>query len=243
MQPIGEIERFKADVARQLSQALMPRHEGIFVEAIPAEDPPNAGYLAIYVERSERRPHRCEFVDKQYFKRIGDSSIAMEHYDIEDSFKRLAVPWLEVEWLIRSRRGRGGLDANSRQLVIDIHLRNPSPVTARFPYLTLTQVQGARGPPEGLFSQHRYYGGEYHFSFGADHVIHPGLTLPVAQLLTPEIPVEPREGGQCRVHRGSLQPVTVAYRCGCYNTRLTAGEFTISDELLVERGIEGGFIC
>jgi hypothetical protein len=242
VQPIAEIERFKADVTRLLSQAIMPRHEGIFVEAIPAQGPRGAGYLAIYAERSERRPHRCEFVDKQYFKRIGDSSIAMEHYDIEDSFKRVVVPWLEVEWLITSRMGRGGLDANSRQVVIDILLRSPSSVTARFPYLTLTHVQGARSQPEGLFSQHRYYGGEYHFSFGADHVIHPGLTLPVARLLMPEIPVEPREGGQCRVRRGSLQPVTVAYRCGCHNSRPTAGEFTISDAQLVERGIEGGFI-
>jgi hypothetical protein len=140
LQPIAEIERFKADVTRLLSQAIMPRHEGIFVEAISARGPLNAGYLAIYVERSERRPHRCEFVEKQYFKRIGDSSIAMEHYDIEDSFKRLVVLWLEVEWDISPGVRRGGPDGNFQTIVIDIQLINPSPVTARFPYLTLTRA-------------------------------------------------------------------------------------------------------
>jgi hypothetical protein len=238
-QPIANIERFKSDVTRLISQAIMPRHEGIFVEAIPAQEPQGAGYLAIYVERSERRPHRCEFT-KHYWKRSGDSSIMMEHYDIEDSFKRLVVPWLEVEWLITSGVDLRGLETNFRQLMIDIHLRNQSPVTARFPYLTLTQVQGAKDQPVGLYSQHRYYRGEYSFSFGANDVIHPGITLPVARLLTPEIPVEPQGGRQFRVRRGSLQPVRVGYRCGCYNSRPAEGEFTVSEEELVqlaERGI------
>jgi Putative DNA-binding domain len=245
LQPIGEIERFKADVTRLLSQALMPRHEGIFVEAIPAQDPPNAGYLAIYVERSERRPHRCEFVDKQYFKRIGDSSIAMEHYDIEDSFKRLAVPWLEVEWSIRPYASNPG---NIRVVSIEVHLRNPSPVTARFPYLTLSGVFGARVEEQTLFHPYEAgrgyhkYSDEHHLFGGANDVVHPGLRLPVARLVTPEIPVEPREGGQFRVVRGSVRPVSFVYQCGCYNSRPAKGEFTVSDDKLVEHGIVGGFI-
>jgi hypothetical protein len=242
LQPIANIERFKADVTRLVSQGIMPRHEGILVEAIPAQEPEGAGYLAIYVERSERRPHRCEFGLGRYYKRIGDSSLAMEHYDIEDSFKRLVIPWLEIEWLVTPGVSRGDPDRNLRQVAIDIHLRNPSPVTARFPYLTLTRVQGAMGQPQGLFSNHRYYGSEYRFSFGADDVIHPGHTLPVARLLTPEIPVLLREGGQCRIRRGTLQPVTVAHQSGCYNSRPKTGEFTVSDDELVEQGIVGGYI-
>jgi hypothetical protein len=105
LQPIASIERFKADVTRLISQALMPRHEAILVEAIPAQKPRGPGYLAIYVERSERRPHRAELGVARYFKRIGDSSVAMEHYDIEDSFKRLVVPRLEIEWDMATGRG------------------------------------------------------------------------------------------------------------------------------------------
>jgi hypothetical protein len=248
VQPIAEIERFKADVTRLLSQAIMPRHEGIFVEAIAAPNSVGAGYLAIFVERSERRPHRCELGEKQYFKRIGDSSVAMEHYDIEDSFKRLVVPWLEVEWQIRPGQTRRGSDGSFRQVVIDICLRNPSPVTARFPYLILSCVRGADVQPQVKYAFLRF-GVElradqrgYHFAGSADDVIHPELTLPISQLLTPEIRVFPRGGGQCQIPRGSVQPVTVAYRCGCYNSRPTAGEFTVSDDELVDRGIEGGFI-
>jgi hypothetical protein len=51
LQPIGEIERFKGDVTRLLSQALMPRHEGILVEAIPTGNPQGVGSKAIPVSR------------------------------------------------------------------------------------------------------------------------------------------------------------------------------------------------
>jgi Putative DNA-binding domain len=239
LQPIADIERFKSDVTRLVSQAIIPRHEGIFVEAIPAAKPARAGYLAIYVERSERRPHRCEFGVGRYYKRIGDSSIAMEHYDIEDSFKRLVVPWLEVGWRISP--GGGSARPDVRQVAIDIHLTNPSPVSARFYYLSFSRFQGTRGPPQGLYNQHRSYSGEYHFSGGADDVIHPGLNMPVAQFLT-DIPVEPRDTGQCRVRRGSFPPLRITYRCGCYNSRPSEGKLSVPDDELVERGIVGGFI-
>jgi hypothetical protein len=164
------------------------------VEAVPVQERQGAGYLAIYVQRSERRPHRCEFSEKQYFKRTGDSSVAMEHYDIEDSFKRLVVPWLAVEWQIKPGQARGGPDGNFRQVAIVIYLRNPSPVTARFPDLSLTHVQGADIQPQVTYAFQRppmrsdADRAGYHFHGGTDEVIHPGLTLPVAQLLTPEIP-------------------------------------------------------
>lgn len=79
VQPISNIERFKNEVIRATGQLLMPRHEGINIEHIPTADASGSGYLVIYVERSERRPHRSEAKgDKHYYKRSGESSFAME---------------------------------------------------------------------------------------------------------------------------------------------------------------------
>src|SRR5260221_13411383 len=73
-QPIRDIERFKNEVVRAAGQLLMPQHDGIMIEHIEAADRAGAGYLVIYVERSERRPHRSEAKgDKQYYKRAGES--------------------------------------------------------------------------------------------------------------------------------------------------------------------------
>src|SRR5258708_2946755 len=98
VQPIAHIERFKSEVERAVSQVLMPRHDGIQIEMIRRSGAPRSGYLAIKVERSERRPHRSEAAGaKHYFKRVGHSNIAMDHYDIEDAFKRFVVPSLDVD--------------------------------------------------------------------------------------------------------------------------------------------------
>ena len=182
----------------------------------------------------------------RYFKRIGDSSVAMEHYDIEDSFKRLVTPWLELGWSARPHPSNNPF--KSRVASIEIDLRNSSPVSARFPYLTLFRVQGARVEEQTLFNPYEAgrgyhkYNGEHHFFGGANDVVHPGLRLPVARLVTPEIPIEAREPDQYRVVSGSVRPVTFAYQCGCYNSRPASGEVTVSDDDLVTQVIVGGFI-
>jgi hypothetical protein len=230
--PIAEIERFKADITRLVSQAIMPRHEGIFVEAIPAKNSRGAGYLVIHVERSEHRPHRCEF-DKRYYKRSGDSSIMMEHYDIEDSFRRLVVPWLELRWEVRLT-GVAAIGSGVRFHTphINIFLRNPSPVTARFPFLILREVGGINPEAVGSFSGfvHQSYGGDHHFAGGVDLVIHPELSLHVTQLSTPQIEARRGTDGQFRVQWEGLHSVRASYQCGCYNSRHTVGQLLVTPQ-------------
>ena len=102
------------------------------VAAVPGRD--GAGYLLIEVGRSERRPHRCEFGEKQYFKRVGDSSIAMEHYDIEDSFKRMTIPKLTAHFKLQEGGSAGGgAEGPYKVLIIRILLENDLLVTASHP--------------------------------------------------------------------------------------------------------------
>lgn len=63
-QPIVDIRRFESDVRTLCGEALMPRHSGIEVRSIPDGDAPESGFLVVWVERSERRPHRPELGDK-----------------------------------------------------------------------------------------------------------------------------------------------------------------------------------
>ena len=132
--PIANIERFKSEATTASGQLLQPRHDGIVVEAIPSQQTPGAGYLLVYVDRSERRPHRSEAAgQKQYFKRAGDSSFEMEHYDIEDAFRRSVSAELVLE-LCRSNYTLSG-DHVFTDLIFE--LKNMSSLTARFPYLHL----------------------------------------------------------------------------------------------------------
>jgi hypothetical protein len=95
--PIVDIRRFESEARTIAAEALMPRVDN--VETLPIEDPIGSGkgYLAMYVHRSERRPHRCEVADsKGYYRRSLSSSRMMEHYEIEDAFRRLSVPELSL---------------------------------------------------------------------------------------------------------------------------------------------------
>jgi len=241
--PIRSIANFKSEVSRLISQVIMPRHDGIRVEAIAASALGHAGYLLIHVERSDRRPHRCEVGEKQYFKRVGDSSIAMEHYDIEDSFKRLVVPWLEVEYRITSGSAQGGGPAGQLQeIVVEISVRNPSPVTARFPYLILEGGLGNILPPGGasaLTWNYRAQSGRREFAGGADDVIHPGLSRTVVGFGF-NVRVERQPGQPTRVPEDALrQPFSIAYWCGCFNSRQTHGTIVISPDELLINGVPG----
>jgi predicted HTH transcriptional regulator len=93
LKPIAEIERFHSAIKGLVGQLIMPRLDGVRTAIIPSSASAGAGYVLLDVERSERRPHRSEAKGKKaYIKRIGDSFFEMEHYDLEDSFKRTQVP-------------------------------------------------------------------------------------------------------------------------------------------------------
>jgi|GEM_PF-6013634 len=228
-QPISNIDKFKSDVERAVSQALMPRHEGIRIAKIPSAKNAATGYLIIHVERSDRRPHRCEFGEKQYFKRIGDSSVAMEHYDIEDSFKRVVVPALEARYQLSDAGRRFAEGGAIRTLRISILLSNTSQVSARFPYLIVPKTPKIKTPlaihrgiqqPPGAF-----YG-------GADDVIHPQLEIHALDVES-EFAVEHRSGVDY-LPRGRLSGVLdLSYQCGCLNSRPYEGKFIIREEEVV----------
>lgn len=139
--PISDIEQFQVEAIRFSGDLLMPRHDGIVIASIPSARASGSGYLLVHVERSGRRPHRCEAKgDKHYYKRAGDSSFAMEHYDIEDAFKRFAVPTLKLG----NRFSAGMLDGAGRIMkgTLEIYLDNQSSVTAKMPYLQMRRVSG-----------------------------------------------------------------------------------------------------
>jgi predicted HTH transcriptional regulator len=93
--PIANVEAFASSARQLVGQLLMPRHDGIRVHHVVRPD--NSGFLVIDVDRSLRRPHMSKAPDDgRYYKRAGDSTFAMEHYDIEDAFRRYTAPELSV---------------------------------------------------------------------------------------------------------------------------------------------------
>ncbi|WP_082282716.1 helix-turn-helix domain-containing protein [Myxococcus hansupus] len=140
------------------------------------------GVVLVYVPKSDLAPHRS-MKDHRYYQRIGDSFMPMEHYQVADMFGRRHQPRLTPYVEARS-------DVNSRGRVrLLVGIKNVGVAIAKYIYLSVDE----RGP----FSFSAYgVSGNGHWGLppvsgqsviteyrgGADHVIHPGIALPVTQL-------------------------------------------------------------
>jgi hypothetical protein len=168
---------------------------------------------------------------KSYFKRSGDSFFEMEHYDIEDAFKRNSVPELEFAWRadrtqIMGRNGEGGFNAD-----VTLQIRNSSYITAKYPYLYVRKPLRGRlrstDSPQGYRVSSE--GNWFYYVGGADQVINPETRSSIAKV---EIEARPGSAGMasCLVNgipadRFSL---FLEYKFGCENTRLKAESVELS---------------
>jgi hypothetical protein len=140
------------------------------------------GVVLVYVPKSDLAPH-CSLKDRRYYQRIGDSFMPMEHYQIADMFGRRhqprLVPYVEA---------RGSINFRGRVELI-VGVKNIGVAIARYVYLSVEEreqfsfsVHGIDGfgnwglPPfAGVKPLSEYRG-------GVDHVIHPGVLLPVTKM-------------------------------------------------------------
>ncbi len=183
---IAELAQFESEVTHAAGELLLPRHDGIQVLAVPDPRSPGTGCLAIWVERSERRPHQSQAAkDRRYYKRAGDSTFVMEHYDIEDAFRRLATPELTLESHVERGASMPGGDGRLDEHRLIFSLRNNSPVSAKFPYLHFTRLRGLAVSKLTVktypFRYHQQQG-RLCFDGGADVIINPGQSVAIAPL-------------------------------------------------------------
>lgn len=235
--PIQDIEAFQTNVTTLLGQYLMPRHEGVRTAIIQCESKPGQGYLLLDVERSERRPHRSEVSGKRvYFKRVGDSFFEMEHYDIEDAFRRVHVPALEFCFKVE-RAGYSGTDSQGQILArVSFRLRNTSSKTAKFPYLNMRCVSSGmtfRSPRRLPAYAEHYVDGWTHLQGSADAVIHPENSSSIYSTeVTVDIPPGPRMY-EIDGRPADLFGMLVEYRFGCEDSRLEGGLLTLKGAEIV----------
>ncbi|WP_254021048.1 AlbA family DNA-binding domain-containing protein [Mesorhizobium escarrei] len=159
---------------------LQPKNDGVRVAGFPSHADESLGYLVIDVPRSERRPHMCQMTGR-YFKRSGSASYPMEHYDIEDAFRRRAVPKLKLRTDVYQFMGVG-LSLHFR---IRLWLDNVSSMTAFFPSLTISDLEGIQfgWSDDRLPSVIRMNEGNKVTAYGnAEYVIHPGSTRQIDAL-------------------------------------------------------------
>jgi hypothetical protein len=237
LHPIAEIARFTSEAVSLCGQLLLPRHEGIEVHAVRSASNQDHGYLAIWVERSARRPHQSKAPDDgQYYKRAGDSTFPMEHYDIEDAFRRVVSPELSLETLLLSDAPRAIGQVKRCRVSVEFRLTNEGAL-ARHPFLLVERLERCIIEEYGVDGNmrtglpRRLLPGKALYAGGVDDVLHPGIPTPITRL---RIEVE---GSQKQLRIEGMAPeefhaaARLSYGCADHPTR--ALDFALTGQEIV----------
>ena len=178
--PIADLKRFETEARTLSAEALMPRIHNVEFASIEEPEHSGAGYLAMYIARSERRPHRCEFRGaKGYFRRSMTSAREMEHFEIEDAFRSFLVPELEVNYTLYEGATATGPMGNAAEIGVELSLKNISNVLASFPYICVGDARpklswDSSRPVFGI--NQRIEGANIYFEGDANCVLNPNVS-------------------------------------------------------------------
>lgn len=94
---ISNVDNFIRSLNMLLPNAISRPIEGAFNFAI-MKNGSDYGFAITYVPESMMAPHRAEFHLKRYYLRVGDNSVPMEHYQLEDMFGRRQRPSVSAKF-------------------------------------------------------------------------------------------------------------------------------------------------
>jgi hypothetical protein len=231
--PILNLARFRSDVERAVGELLMPRHEGIEIAVIEDPGAGGSGFLAIWVARSDRRPHRSEAAgDRRYYKRAGDSTYVMEHTDIEDAFNRVAPTELSLTFDGYERGGayNDATEGRIEECALKFSLRNDDRRSACAPYVWVENVTGGTvrrvitGAGQTSTLNEYAFGTRQTFAGDGTIFIHPGVAVPAFQLV---IRFATRQATTLNGRTLDEALIKFSYGYGCENSRMRTGAFKI----------------
>lgn len=213
--------RMGASVLRALAtEALQASAEAIRVAGIPSTSNNDAGYLIMEAPQSERRPH-MSMGDHRYYRRSGANSHLMEHYEVEDMFRRTTSPTLALAVDLEQYH----VAPNFSDFFLRFWLQNTGRISAHLPVLevkALTNMVFSQGDEqdhttrsESAFSTITYGSREFSVHPGQNRVFE---TLPftvvyvdnVAQEIGGKHPCEAQLQLECYLHAQDMR--TASYR-------------------------------
>ena len=186
LDPIPNLAAALSSLNAAIGDLMQPKHDGVRIAAIESAADRSIGYLVVDVPRSERRPHMCQMT-RRYYKRAGTSSFEMEHYDVEDAFRREKSPDIELFHMFEGGLAvRGGSQARLT-VHIPLMIKNVGPMSAKHVAVTLEpdrrgvnlvvdRNDRARG------NRYSQYAGRTTIAAPLDFVVHPSEVREIDRL-------------------------------------------------------------
>ncbi|RWC15938.1 MAG: ATP-binding protein [Mesorhizobium sp.] len=227
LEPIPNWKAAHSAVSGAVGDLLQPKNDSIRVQGFASSADQNAGYIVIDVPRSERRPHRSEAADqKQYFKRSGSASYPMEHFDIEDAFRRNGSPDLELVWDFAGHMSAG----TTVNASVTLAIKNQGLASAKHVSLTIVEMSGIKtkfgAPYTPPMTKHQTFGLVRRLIASETFVVNPGDVQVFDQLGIEFIYAEPMfTAGGVPLAEASF---ALQYSLSAENMRPKAGTLTLS---------------
>jgi hypothetical protein len=194
LHPIENLQRMYTDLLNLSPQLVSPPLSGIEYAVIEDSTKADAGFIVMYIPRSDGEPHRA--TDKnlnQYFLRSGSSFIPMTHTMLADRFSRRSQPKLQLNWRFS---GAGTMSTSSEKgtlirtsfATIILELTNFGKRVAVYPAVAIDssptfELKHLERSSHSISLQRIQVENDRHVFTGAsDFVLHPTLKVPVAEL-------------------------------------------------------------
>lgn len=134
--PITGVRQFVSNLNSLTASAVSPIVEGVKHKEITIPGKVDCGYVATLIPASDGGPHRTLIngTKKNYYKRVGDSFVVMEHYELADMFGRRKKPKLSLHITLADTKIK--LDETVR-LDLVVSISNNGRGIAKYPYLYL----------------------------------------------------------------------------------------------------------
>ncbi len=191
--PIQNAKLFCSSLERLTGQATEPPVSGVLHKVVLKDANGKEGFVVSLIPQSESGPHMAKYgeVNHRYYRRTGETTRPMEHFELDDMFGRRPRPVLDLKIELRCRRD--GSSAGGGAIVVPlIKIENTGLGLARFPMVFFSvrqpyQVNAwdlAGKIPNPLDSTTRIVGDSkwHNFRGGIDDVVHPQSELPVTHL-------------------------------------------------------------
>lgn len=177
LDPIPNVAAALSSISAAIGDLMQPKSDAVRAIAVPSVAGAPSGYVVVDIPRSERRPHMCQMT-KQYHKRAGTSSFVMEHYDVEDAFRRQSTP--DIELFIMFTGGMSVRGPDSRLTIhMPLMIKNVGLISAK--YVAVTLQPDNRGVQmvvdvnnRGRGNRYSQYAGRTTIAAPLDFVAHPG---------------------------------------------------------------------
>jgi hypothetical protein len=176
--PIKRVRKVKTDFDSITGKVISRRVVGVQNKIVYTDKSNDIGFIVTYIPKSDEAPHRVEGEktgSRRYYRRHGNGSYEMEHYELEELFGGRSMPYLTFVLFAKTEnRLRNGLS----ECRIKLGLKNVGKSVAKYPFLEIVElpdkltlyeygIDGNRnvGIPRTIGNQSKFQG-------NVNHVIH-----------------------------------------------------------------------